>query len=73
VRIAGDHALVGGIDQEIEVFQNNGADQSRVPFWLDDGGKGAITSEDFHIHGLGGGPDGTPAIGVFDADFAGDP
>src|SRR5262245_22356184 len=46
-RIAGDKALLLAIHQQVQAFQDHGADQGRLAFRLDDGRKRVVTAEQF--------------------------
>jgi hypothetical protein len=45
----GDEAPPLAIDQQVRVFQDDGADQSIRAFRLDDGGEGAVTAKQFDV------------------------
>src|SRR2546428_444927 len=71
-RVAGDEALPLAIQEQVQVFQHNGANQGILAFRLDHGRERAIATQDFDVGALGGGPSGAAAVGVPDADLTGD-
>lgn len=59
--IAGDEALVGAIDEQVEVFQDDRAQKSGITLGLNDGGERAVAAKQLDIDAFGRGPLGRAA------------
>jgi hypothetical protein len=68
-RVAGNEALVLAIDQQVEGFENNCADQRGRVLRFDDGTKSAMSAEQLEEHRIGLAALGPPTIGVTHFDL----
>lgn len=72
VGIAGDEALGGAIDDEVEGFHHDGADEGGVAVGLDNGAEDVVAAGVGEADAAGHGSVGGAAVGVADLDGAGD-